>query len=731
MRGDSDNKLQPWQASMPEPYAPGIVMPAEALIEDRRDYWALFARRKWVMLATLLVVFGLGMLYTFTRRPVYESSARIVVASSTGAGSVTEDEVPLLTDLRALTRSRSVDTQVEMISSPDLLREAFASLAPEIRSAGFGAGEVPDWALKVQAMKNTDVILVTGRAFTPTAAAALANTVANVYFRRDLERNTQATRQARRYAGEQMAIAQKQLERASAELAQFKRGTGFFAPEEQLARAAEQKVRLSMDLDAAKAQLAAEQRQAAAMRRELSGEQQNVITNTTVAPNPQREAILQRIDSLNSQRATMLQEYTPESREVRDMDERIRLEEARLKQMDATVVSSRVQARNPVRDSLAPAYASMVASASASSARVRALQAAMAEKESQVQSLPERERGLAERLQRVAMLQRTYEALSTKYNALLMTELATLPTGMLVASARAEDEPTYPKHGRSAALFLMLGLLAAVSAAVLVERLDRRIHDEESAEQATHLPSLSIVPRVEEGSPLLLANGGSHAAILESFRILRNGIDFFADDHGLKIVAVTSAGRQEGKSTTSVNLAVAMAMEGKRVLLVDADMRRPSLHRLLGVPSQAGLSTVLAGKSSVASAIQPTAVTNVECLPAGPVPPNGTEMLNSQESRELFRALADDYDSVVVDCPPAAGLSDVQVISTLVDGVLLVVSMAQTLRPQLDTTIRALRQAGAHLIGVVLNRMQTRRWGYGYYDYCEDPAEPDAVSPKL
>ena len=731
MRGDSEDKLQPWQAPMPEPYMPGVLMPSEALVENRRDYLALFARRKWVMLATLLIVFGLGMLYTFTRRPIYESSARIVVASSTGAGLVTEDEAPLLTDLRALTRSRSVETQVEMISSPDLLREAYASLAPEIRTAGFGAGKLPNWASRVRAVKNTDVILVTCRAFTPTAAAALANTIANVYFRRDLERNTQATRQARRYAGEQMVVAQKQLERASAELARFKRSTGLFAPEEQLARVAEQKVRLSMDLDAAKAQLAAERRQAAAMRRALSGERHNVITNTTVAPNPQREAILQRIDSLNSQRAGMLQEYTPESREVRDTDERIRLEEARLKQMEATVVASRVQARNPVRDSLAPAYASMIASVSASSARVRALQEALAEKESQVQSLPERERGLAERLQRVAMLQRTYEALSAKYNALLMTEQATLPTGMLVASARAEDEPTYPKHGRSAALFLMIGLLASVVAAVLAERLDRRIHDEESAEQATNLPSLSIVPRVEDGSPLLLADGGSRAAVLESFRILRNGIEFLADDRGLKVVAVTSAGRQEGKSTTSVNLAVAMAMEGKRVLLVDADMRRPSLHRLLGVPSEIGLSTVLAGKSSVNSAIRPTAVTNVECLPAGPIPPNGAEMLNSRESRELFRALADDYDSVVVDCPPAAGLSDVQVISTLVDGVLLVVSIDQTLKPQLDTTIRALRQAGARLIGVVLNRMQTRRWGYGYYDYCEDPAESEAASPNL
>jgi len=185
----------------------------------------------------------------------------------------------------------------------------------------------------------------------------------------------------------------------------------------------------------------------------------------------------------------------------------------------------------------------------------------------------------------------------------------------------------------------------------------------------------------------------------------------------LRVLAVTSPGHHEGKSMISVNLAVAMAMEGKRVLLIDADMRCPSLHRLMGVSSDVGLSSVLTGTARLEKAVFRTKTHNVFCLPSGPIPPNPTELLNSKTCRELFRAVADVFDVVLVDCPPAAGLSDVQVISGLVDGMLLVASMNQTLRPCLDIAIRTLVQARAPLVGLVLNRIDTSRGSPGYYYY--------------
>lgn len=128
---------------------------------------------------------------------------------------------------------------------------------------------------------------------------------------------------------------------------------------------------------------------------------------------------------------------------------------------------------------------------------------------------------------------------------------------------------------------------------------------------------------------------------------------------------------------------MAMAMDDKRTLLVDCDLRRPSQHRLLQIPRDVGFTTVVTGTHRLEDAILPTAVPNLYVLPSGPTPPNPSEVLNSQHSRDLFRRFADEYDIVIVDCPPCAGLGDVQVIATFVDGVVLVASIGETLRPHL------------------------------------------------
>ena len=366
---------------------------------------------------------------------------------------------------------------------------------------------------------------MTGRAYSPAAAAELANTTANTYFERDLKLNNRATRQAREYAEEKMVVAEKQLAQANVQLSRFKRATGLFSPDVQLTKNAEQM-------------------------------------------------------------AELLGEYTPQSREVKQIEERIKHEEESLRKVAETVINSTVHSRNPVRDQAV-------------------------------------------------------------------------------------------------------------------------------VEQTSGPPTLSLVPKSTEYPPHLLGAEGHNLALVESFRILRNNISFANVKQQIKLLAITSPGRGEGKSTTLLNLGVAMAMEGKRVLLVDGDMRRPSLHRFVGVPRSAGLTTVLTGGSTLEETIVPTREKNVFCLPSGPTPPNPAEILNSRPCRELFKRLSEQYDLV-----------------------LLVVSMDQTLKPQLDMAIRTLNQADAPLIGMVLNRMdvQGRRYGYYYYssyhDYASDEDTSEAGSAE-
>jgi polysaccharide biosynthesis transport protein len=684
---------------------------------DVHAYASIFLRRRRLVLATIAVVFILGMVYTVLSRPIYESSAPIVIITNRSTPMLTDSDLPAVGDLQALRASRSVDTQVVVASSPDLLADAYNSLSPKMRKVGFASEKIPDWAYKVERKRNADVMVVTGRAYSPDAAAALANAIAETYFRRDLNQNSMAARQARLYAQRKLADTDRQLAIASDQLSGFQRRTGLFAPDTQLTKAAENIAQLSMDLNSAQAEAASSRREIDALRQELPSQGEEVVSNTTLTTNPEYEVTLSRISQLNADRVALLQEYTSGSREVRAMDVRIKQEEAKLRNIARTVVGSKVRARNPVREALMTKYIADIASSAAAGTRARALQSQLAVWKHSVHDLPERERQFTKLSQRVALLQRTHEMLSGNYYTLLLSEHPMISNGVLVSRAHVPAKPIFPSPVKSAVFFLVAGGLMALALVLANERYDNRLHDQSAIERITGLTTLSVLPRIRPNAGNLHQQKGQYSALLESFRILRNNISFATRGRKMKVVAVTSPGQEEGKSTVAVNLGVVMAMEGKRVLLVDCHMRSPSLHRLVDIPAEVGLSTAINGDSTAGESVCPTKVENLSCLPCGPVPMNPAEILSSESSRSLFRRLAEQYDAILLDCPPCVGLSDVQTISTIADGVLLVVSMNETLTPQLHMAMGMLDQAQAPVMGLVLNKMDVHCGSYGYYCY--------------
>ena len=701
--------------TVPVAFTPEATPQVEPDEIDLHGHLAMLYRRRKLILTVMASVFILGMLYTLVRRPVYESTAKILVFTEKRGETSLGEDLLAIRNLEAITGSRSIDTQIEIISSPDLLENAFHKLSPSTRSSGFASDAIPGWACKIWQAKDADVIAVTGRAYTPNAAADLAKAITTEYLSQDLKQSNQATRQARIYAEGKMAIAERELAKANMALSQFKRESGLFAPETQVMKHAEHMAELSTSIDATRAEIAAGRQENVALLKRISAEKKDVLTNTTVTLNPQFTAALDRIDKLQSERSALLQEYTPGSRNIKEIEDRIKKEEDRLKQIAATVVGSRINARNPIRDTLLTQYSAGVAALAADSARLRSLEAEAQAQERAARKLPDQERELTEHMQRVSMLQRTYEMLSTKYHTLMLSEQAMLPSGTLVATPRISKVPAYPKTGSNAVLFLLLGAFVALVATMIAERLDMRVHDPNLVEQISGAPALSVVPEMLGESPRLFNGSAGKPALLESFRILRNNISFAGLAHGLKVIAVTSPGRGEGKSTTVANLAVTMAMEGNRVLLVDGDMHNPSLHKFMAISGKVGLSNVLEGVKNPEEAIQATSVENVYCLPAGSVSTNAAELLGSKASRDLFEVLREWYDVILIDCPPAVGMSDAQVISTLADGVLLVVSISHTMKPHLDNTIRMLNYTGVPLVGLVINRMNYNPRDYGYY----------------
>lgn len=204
--------------------------------------------------------------------------------------------------------------------------------------------------------------------------------------------------------------------------------------------------------------------------------------------------------------------------------------------------------------------------------------------------------------------------------------------------------------------------------------------------------------------------------ISEAYRILRTNIQFSSPDKKLQSILITSSGPSEGKSTTSVNLAVSLAQTGNRVIIVDCDQRKPNVHKLFTISNITGLSNLLVGEATVDEAIIDSGVENLYILPAGRRPPNPSELLASEKMKTLLETLRETFDYIILDTPPVIMVTDAQLLSKYADGCILVVASGQADREAAVKAKELLENANAKILGIVLNKLDTKRRGYyGYY----------------
>jgi polysaccharide biosynthesis transport protein len=291
-----------------------------------------------------------------------------------------------------------------------------------------------------------------------------------------------------------------------------------------------------------------------------------------------------------------------------------------------------------------------------------------------------------------------------------------------IAAADVPDQPSSPKITRNLGIGLILGLLLGLGVAVLRHLLDTRVRGEDDVRSLTHSPILGVVAYDHEVSshPVILRDRPL-AAPSEAVRRLRTNLQFIDFANRPKSIVISSSIPNEGKSTIAINLAVSLADAGSRVILVDADLRRPSIAENLGIEGAVGLTTVLIGRAEVEDVVQPLGTTSLDLLPSGQIPPNPSELLGSMAMADLLERLSASYDMVLLDSPPLLPVTDSVVLSNLAGGALVVLGADRIHRPQLQQSLESLETAGAHIFGIVMNKIARREadaYGYGYsYGY--------------
>lgn len=308
-------------------------------------------------------------------------------------------------------------------------------------------------------------------------------------------------------------------------------------------------------------------------------------------------------------------------------------------------------------------------------------------------------------------------------------EVGAAPDSRVVVEQRASipEGPVVPKTARNIVGGLGLGLLLGIGLAVLRDALDNTVQSPETLEEIANVGLVGNIPLDKERrNQAAISYDVDNSAIAEAFRKLRTNLQFLAVDNPPRVIVLTSSMPSEGKSITAINLALALAEGDNNVVLVDGDMRRPTLAKYLDLVGPVGFSTVLSGRASLAEALQKTRFQGLTVLTAGAIPPNPSELLGSQSARMLLTELRAEFDYVVVDSTPLLAVTDAAILAAGADAVLIMTRFGHTKREQLSHAVGSLESVGAPLLGAVFTMVPTRgrsTYSYNYTYYGTDNAQ--------
>lgn len=291
---------------------------------------------------------------------------------------------------------------------------------------------------------------------------------------------------------------------------------------------------------------------------------------------------------------------------------------------------------------------------------------------------------------------------------------------ILVEEARAPRSAFRPRTEANTVLGVAVGAFLALGLVLFVEYLDDTIKNQEHIKESTGLSTIGAIAYIKgngKAAERLITRLKPRDPISEAYRVLRTNLSFSAIDGGLDSILVSSPSPSEGKSTTAGNLAVVLAQMGKKVIVVDADLRRPTQHKIFNVSNNQGLTTALLdSESPLEHHFQETGIQDLHVMTSGPIPPNPSELLNSQRMGQVIEALQEITDIVLFDTPPTLTVADASILAPQVNGCVLVVEAGKTRRPALEQAASVMSQTGASMLGIVLNQLKLNRSGY-YGDY--------------
>lgn len=693
------------------------------------QYLSIVRRRKWIILGAIAAALMVGLVITLLMTPQYTSTATLEIQRETRNFTMVEgvegdspataamDQEFYQTQyglLRAKSLADRVATSMRLFDSAEFfemfnsdeadqwfengrLRVEASTRAERVREAGDLLLE----HLSVTPQRMSRLVAISFTSPDPSLSKRVVDAWAAHFVQATLERRFEATSHARRFLEERLGQLRSRIDESERQLVDYAAQQGIVnlpattppagegAPVGERSLVADDLASINRELARASAD-----RIAAQSRLGSSGDATNeALQNDAISRLRERRA------ELSAEYARMMTQFEPEypqaqalRTQIERLDTAIAREEARVRTAIRQTYSSSVEREDALRDRVSQLKTGVL------DLRRRSIQYNIYQRD-------------------VDTNRQLYEALLQRYKEIGVAGGVGVNNISVVDDAEVPQRPSSPNILFNMLLALIAGALVGAGGALVMEQIDEAVADPSEVEDILKLPLLGSVPKVANIDPVVELQDRK-SAIAEAYLSLQTSLNF-STDHGVpRTLAVTSTRPGEGKTTTSFALAQSLARAGHRTLLIDSDMRSPTIHHLLEMENAEGLSNYLAGTDDLARLVRPTQYENLTVMTAGPQPPSAAELLSGERLAHLMAELKADFDHVIFDAPPVMGLADAPLIASRAEGTVFVLESHGTKKSMARVAVGRLRAANAQITGAVLTKFDSKRAHYGYgYDY--------------
>ncbi len=693
-------------------------------------------RANLLMIVAIIAVFvAIGVIKTMLQTPRYTAMTTIQISGATARvlGRDQDEMTPADGEYDA---ERSLKTQMEVLKSRVLAQRVVQKLKLAGNPQFFKSQEVDSLApgtspkvladiatslvagnLGVNLPVDSRVVTLTWTSTDPQMSQLIANTYASEFIQADLQRKFDSSAYARNFIAEQLTETKQRLEDSERALNAYSRQAGLIRTRDALGSGSEKEGGKSGGASVTTSSLLQVNEAAndATARRIVAEGEWRAVASTPPLSTKQVLANA-TVNELLAQKASMQAEL--EQERSRHLDDYPTVK-AKIDQIAALNKQIQLAADN-VRKGIQAEYLAALNTESKLASQVNQLKGAtLSEQDQTVQyALLAREADTNREV---------YDGLLQRYKQLNASAGISLSNIAIVDTAEVPGGPSSPNLVKNLLISLILGMGLAAATVFFKDQFDDSIRVPEDVENKLALSLLGVVPR-SEGEDPSEALLDPKSPISEAYNSLRGSLLYSTTEGLPHIMLVTSAQASEGKTTSAIAIANSFARMGKSVLLIDADLRRPSLHKRVGFANERGLSSLLTSHEAISTVSMPSGQEFLTFMPSGPIPPSPTELISTPRMEAILQEAAAAYDVVIIDSPPILGLADAPMLSALVDGVVFIVEADRSRRGSLKTALRRLRAMRPVLLGAVLTKFDPLKagnryseyYGYDYYQYSSE-----------